>query len=56
MDTSSTVADGFFEHAPFAFEGRLKRLCFKNLHAEWPAFKRSPNDDCRKGVKNLPSR
>jgi hypothetical protein len=50
------VADSFFEHAPFAFVGRLKRLHFKNLRAERPAFKRSPEDDYCKGVENLPSR
>jgi len=31
MDTSSPVADAYFEKAPFAFEGKLKQLCFKNL-------------------------
>ena len=30
-DTSSPVADEYFEKAPFAFEGKLKRLYFKNL-------------------------
>lgn len=30
--------------APFPFEGKLKRLYFKNLQDERPAFKRSPDD------------
>ena len=45
MDTSSPVADAYFDKAPFAFEGKLQRLHFKNLQAERPAFKRSPDDD-----------
>ena len=45
MDTSSPVADDYFEKAPFPFEGTLTRLYFKNLQAERPAFKRSPDDD-----------
>jgi arylsulfatase len=44
-DTGSPVADDYFERAPFEFEGRLKRLHFKNLQAEKPAFIRSPDDD-----------
>jgi arylsulfatase len=44
-DTSSPVADDYFEKAPFKFEGTLNRLHFKNLQAERPAFKRSPDDD-----------
>ncbi len=44
-DTSSPVADDYFEKAPFPFEGKLKRLYFKNLQGERPAFKRSPDDD-----------
>ena len=31
MDTCSPVADDYFEKAPFTFEGKLKRLFFKNL-------------------------
>jgi len=31
MDTSSPVANDYFEMAPFAFEGTLKRLHFQNL-------------------------
>ncbi len=31
MDTSSPVADGYFEQAPFAFDGTIERLHFKNL-------------------------
>lgn len=45
MDTNSPVADDYFEKAPFLFEGTLKRLYFKNLQAERPAFTRSPDDD-----------
>ena len=45
MDTCSPVADDYFEKAPFKFEGKLKRLYFKNLQDERPAFKRSPDDD-----------
>jgi arylsulfatase len=44
-DTSSPVADDYFDMAPFAFEGNLERLYFKNLLDERPAFKRSPDDD-----------
>ncbi len=44
-DTCSPVADGYFDKAPFKFGGKLKRLCFKNLQDERPAFKRSPDDD-----------
>jgi hypothetical protein len=44
-DTSSPVADDYFDRAPFPFEGELKRLHFKNLQAERPAFKRSPDND-----------
>ena len=45
MDTNSPVADAYFDKAPFAFEGTLKQLHFKNLQDERPAFKRSPDDD-----------
>jgi len=45
IDTSSPVANDYFDKAPFAFEGKLKRLHFANLQAERPAFKRSPDDD-----------
>jgi arylsulfatase A-like enzyme len=31
MDTSSPVANDYFDRAPFAFEGSLKRLHFENL-------------------------
>ena len=31
-DTCSPVADAYFDKAPFAFEGTLKRLYFQNLH------------------------
>jgi arylsulfatase len=30
-DTASPVADAYFDQAPFAFEGTLKRLHFENL-------------------------
>ncbi len=45
LDTNSPVADDYFEKAPFAFNGTIKRLHFKNLQAERPAFQRSPDDD-----------
>jgi len=45
MDTSSPVADAYFDKAPFTFDGKLKRLHFANLQAERPAFARSPDDD-----------
>ena len=45
MDTCSPVADGYFDEAPFKFEGKLKQIYFKNLQNERPAFKRSPDDD-----------
>jgi arylsulfatase len=44
-DTCSPVADDYFDKASFKFEGTLKRLYFKNLQDERPAFKRSPDDD-----------
>jgi arylsulfatase len=44
-DTSSPVADDYFDQTPFAFEGTLTKLHFKNLLDEKPAFKRSPDDD-----------
>jgi len=31
MDTSSPVADDYFDQAPFVFEGTLKKLHFTNL-------------------------
>jgi arylsulfatase A-like enzyme len=34
MDTSSPVANDYFDKAPFAFEGTLKRLHFANLEDE----------------------
>ena len=45
MDTNSPVADDYFDAAPFAFEGTLKRLHFANLQSETPEFTRSPDDD-----------
>jgi arylsulfatase len=45
LDTCSPVADDYFEEAPFAFNGTLKRLHFKNLQEQRPAFRRSPDDD-----------
>ena len=45
MDTSSPVADDYFEKAPFKFEGKLKRLYFENLQEKGPTFMRSPDDD-----------
>jgi len=44
-DTSSPVANDYFEKAPFKFDGTLKRLHFANLKEERPAFMRSPDDD-----------
>jgi arylsulfatase A-like enzyme len=44
-DTSSPVADAYFDRAPFAFEGKLNRLYFKNLQAERPAFRPTLDDD-----------
>jgi hypothetical protein len=34
MDTSSPVADAYFDKAPFAFEGELKNVYFRYLGAE----------------------
>jgi arylsulfatase len=34
MDTSSPVADAYFDKAPFAFEGELKKVYFRYLGAE----------------------
>jgi hypothetical protein len=45
MDTSSPVADDYFDRAPFAFEGTLRRLHFKNLQQESPSFMPLPDDD-----------
>jgi hypothetical protein len=44
MDTSSPVADAYFNKAPFEFEGTLKKLYFKNLPVEQPAFVGPPDD------------
>lgn len=43
MDLSSPVADAYFDRAPFAFEGALKRLHFQNL-APQPAVRVIPDD------------
>jgi hypothetical protein len=45
MDTSSPVANDYFDKAPFEFEGTLKRLHFKNLGKERNAFMPRPDDD-----------
>ena len=45
MDTSSPVADDYFDKAPFKFDGTLKRLHFKYLPVEKAAFVGSPDDD-----------
>jgi arylsulfatase len=45
MDTSSPVANDYFDRAPFEFEGTLKRLHFENLQVERPAFMPLPDDD-----------
>jgi arylsulfatase len=34
MDTSSPVADDYFDRAPFKFEGTLKKLHFRYLETE----------------------
>jgi len=34
MDSSSPVADGYLDKAPFRFEGTLKRLYFKPAEIE----------------------
>ncbi|MFV8817353.1 arylsulfatase [Haliea sp. E17] len=44
-DTNSPVADAYFDNAPFAFEGTLKRLHFANLLEKSPEYARSPDDD-----------
>ena len=44
-DTCSPVADAYFERAPFAFEGTLQHLHFKNLRDPRPGLPRSPDDD-----------
>ena len=45
MDTSSPVADDYFDRAPFEFEGTLNKLYFKYLPVGQPAFVGSPDDD-----------
>jgi len=45
MDTSSPVADDYFNKAPFKFQSTLKQLYFKNLPVEQPAFVGSPDDE-----------
>ena len=45
MKTSSPVANDSFDRAPFAFEGTLKKLYFKNLPVGQPALVGSPDDD-----------
>lgn len=45
MDTSSPVADDYFDRPPFAFEGTLNKLYFKNLQAGEPEFMPTPDDD-----------
>jgi arylsulfatase len=44
LDTSSPVADAYFDEAPFEFEGTLKRLHFRNLPAGEPEFPGLPDD------------
>ena len=44
MDTSSPVANDYLDKAPFAFEGTLNKLHFKNLPVEQPAFAGEPDD------------
>jgi arylsulfatase len=45
MDTSSPVANDYFDKPPFEFEGTLKKLYFKYLPVGQPAFVGSPDDD-----------
>jgi len=45
IDTSSPVANDYFDQAPFAFEGELKRLRFVNLPGGNPAFMPTTDDD-----------
>jgi hypothetical protein len=45
MDTSSPVANDYFDKAPFEFEGTLKKLHFKYLPVGEPAFVGWPDDD-----------
>lgn len=44
MDTSSPVADDYFDKAPFEFEGTLKRRHFQYLPVEHPASADRPDD------------
>ena len=43
-DTSSPVANDYFDRAPFDFEGTLKRLHFRNLRAERVVLPGLPDD------------
>jgi len=45
IDLNSPVANAYYDEAPFAFEGTLKRLHFRNLPVGEPAFTPSPDDD-----------
>jgi hypothetical protein len=45
MDTSSPVANDYFDKAPFEFEGTLNKLYFKYLPAGDPEFVTSTDDD-----------
>ena len=45
MDTSSPVANDYFNKPPFNFQGTLKKMHFKNLPVEQPAFVGSPDDE-----------
>ncbi len=45
MDTSSPVAEDYFDKAPFRFEGKLGKLHFKYLPVGQPAFPGTPGDD-----------
>jgi arylsulfatase len=45
MDTSSPVANDYFDRAPFKFEGTLGRLYFRNLEGGDPGFMPRPDDD-----------
>ena len=45
IDTSSPVANDYFDKPPLEFEGTLKKLYFENLPAVEPEFVTSPDDD-----------
>ena len=44
MDTSSPVANDYFDRAPFAFNGEIKRIYFENLGADELEVRVIPDD------------